>query len=180
MKNWCCQTVVLEKTLESPLDRRKSSLTVLQYSWASLVAQLIKNPPATWETWVQSLGWEDPLEKGKATHSSTLAWRIPWTVQSRGSQRVGQDWTTFAFTSIRRTDAKALILWPPDAKSQLIAKDPDAGQDWGQEEKGATEEETFGWHHRANARESEKTLGDSKEQGSPASSVHGIAESDMT
>ena len=63
----------------------------LQYSWASLVAQLIKNPPATWETWVQSLGWEDPLEKGKATHSSTLAWRIPWTVQSMGSQRVGHD-----------------------------------------------------------------------------------------
>ena len=47
--------------------------------WASLVAQLVKNPPAMWETWVQSLGWEDPLEKGKATHSSTLAWRIPWT-----------------------------------------------------------------------------------------------------
>jgi len=47
---------------------------------ASLVAQLLKNPPATWETWVPSLGWEDPVEKGKATHSSTLAWRIPWTV----------------------------------------------------------------------------------------------------
>ena len=52
----------------------------LQYSWASFVAQLVKNPPAVWETWVPSLGWEDPLEKGKATHSSVLAWRIPWTV----------------------------------------------------------------------------------------------------
>ena len=52
----------------------------LQYSWASLVAQLVKNLPAVRETWVQSLGWEDPLEKGKATHSSILAWRIPWTV----------------------------------------------------------------------------------------------------
>ena len=50
-----------------------------QYSWASLVAQLVKNPPAMRETWVRSLGWEDPLEKGKATHSSVLAWRIPWT-----------------------------------------------------------------------------------------------------
>ena len=48
----------------------------LQYSWASLVAQQVKNLPAMWETWVQSLGWEDPLEKGGATHSSILAWRI--------------------------------------------------------------------------------------------------------
>ena len=52
----------------------------LQYSWASLVAQLVKNLPAMQETWVQSLGWEDPLEKGIATHSSILAWRNPWTV----------------------------------------------------------------------------------------------------
>ena len=52
----------------------------LQYSWASLEAQLVKNLPAMWETWVRSLGWEDPLEKGKATHCSILAWRIPWTV----------------------------------------------------------------------------------------------------
>ena len=52
----------------------------LQYSWASLVAQLVKNPPAMQETWIRSLGWEDPLEKGKATHSSILAWTIPWTV----------------------------------------------------------------------------------------------------
>ena len=42
-------------------------------------AQLVKNPPAVWETWVRSLGWEDPLEKGKATHSSILVYRIPWT-----------------------------------------------------------------------------------------------------
>ena len=52
----------------------------LQYSWASIVAQLVKNPPAMWETWVRSLGWEDPLEKGNASHSSILAWRIPWTI----------------------------------------------------------------------------------------------------
>ena len=51
----------------------------LQYSWASLVAQLVKNPPATWEIWVWSLGWEDALEKGKTIHSSILACRIPWT-----------------------------------------------------------------------------------------------------
>ena len=52
----------------------------LQYSWASLVAQLVKNPPAMQETWVSSLVWEDPLKKGTATYSSILAWRIPWTV----------------------------------------------------------------------------------------------------
>ena len=48
----------------------------------SLVAQLVKNPLTMWETWVRSLGWEDPLEKGKTTHSSTLDWRIPWTIYS--------------------------------------------------------------------------------------------------
>ena len=68
----------------------------LQYSWAFLVAQMIKNLPETWETWVQYLGWEDPLEKEMTTHSSILAWRIPWTeepegIQSMGSQRVGHD-----------------------------------------------------------------------------------------
>ena len=52
----------------------------LQYSWAFLVAQLVKNLPAMQKTWIQSLGWEDPLEKETATHSSILAWRIPWTV----------------------------------------------------------------------------------------------------
>ena len=52
----------------------------LQYSWASLMAQLVKNLPAMQETLVQSLGWKDFLEKGMATHSSVLTWRIPWTV----------------------------------------------------------------------------------------------------
>ena len=60
----------------------------LQCPWASLVAQLEKNLPAMWETWVQSPGWEDPRKKGKATHCSILAWRIPRTVPSMGSQRV--------------------------------------------------------------------------------------------
>ena len=61
------------------------------------MAQLANNPPAIWETWVRPLSWEDPLEKRKATHSSILAWRISWTVQSMGSQRVGHDWATFPF-----------------------------------------------------------------------------------
>ena len=61
----------------------------LQCSWASLVAQMVKNPSAMWEIWIRSLGWEDLLEEGMATHSSTLAWRIPmdrgaWWVTVRG------------------------------------------------------------------------------------------------
>ena len=65
-------------------------------TYASLVAQMIKNLPAVQETWVLSLGWEDPLEKGMATRSSILAWRIPWTeepgrLQSMGLQRVRHD-----------------------------------------------------------------------------------------
>ena len=70
-------------------------ITICTHTWflslsPTLVAQLVKNTPAMWETWVQFLDWEDPLKKGKATHSSILAWRIPWTVQSIGSQRVGR------------------------------------------------------------------------------------------
>ena len=69
------------------------------YTRASLVAQRLKHLPAMQETWVQSLGREDPLEKKMATHSSILAWRIPWTeepggLQSMGSQKVGHDWVT--------------------------------------------------------------------------------------
>ena len=65
--------------------------TISHTSRASLVAQLVKNVPAMQETWVQSLGWKDLLEKRKATHSSILTWRIPWTVQSMGLQSVGHD-----------------------------------------------------------------------------------------
>ena len=78
----------------------------LQYSWASLVSQLVKKLPAMWETWVWSLGWKDPLEKGKATHSSILAWRIPWTV--RGSQRVRHESGTF--TSLQVSDQPASLF----------------------------------------------------------------------
>ena len=68
----------------------------LKKNMAFLVAQMVNNLPSVWETWFQSLGWKDPLEKGMATHSSILAWRIPWTeepgrLQLMGSQRVGHD-----------------------------------------------------------------------------------------
>ena len=75
------------------------------YIRSSLVVQLVKNPPAMQETWVRSLGWEGPLEEGMTTHSSILAWRIPWTeepggLQSMGSHRVRHWWVAFTFALI--------------------------------------------------------------------------------
>ena len=83
---------------------------------------------------------------------------------------------------IGRTDAEAeaLILWPPDAKSWLTGKDPDAGKDWGQEEKGLTEDQMVGWYYWLNGHEFEQTLGDNEGQGSLVCwSSWGCKESDM-
>ena len=119
LQNWCFRTVVLEKTLESPLDCKE-------------------------------IKWVNP--KGNQ----------PWI-----------------FTGI--TDAEAPILWPPDVKNWLTGKDPDAGNDWRQEEKGMTEDEMVGWHCRLDGHEFEQALGDSEEQGSPACcSPWGHKELDMT
>ena len=121
LKNWCFWTVVLERTLESPLDCNE----------------------------VQP-------------------------VHPKGDQ---------SWVFIGRTDAKAEtpILWPPHAKSWLIGKDPDAGRDWGQEEKGTTEDEMAGWHHRLNGREFGWTPGVGDGQGGLACcGSWGPKESDMT
>ena len=121
LKNWCFWTVVLEKTLESPLDCKE--------------------------------------------------------IQPVHPER-NQSWIF-----IGRTDAEAetLILWAPDAKYWLIGKDPDAGQDWGQEEKGTRENEMVRWHHRLDGHEFEQTLGFGEGQGSLACcSPWGHKESDMT
>ena len=98
---------------------------------ASLVAQMIKNLPTMQETWVWSLGLEDPLE-----------------VHPKGDQ---------SWVFIGKTDAEAEtpVLWLPNAKSWVIGKDPDAGRDWGQEEKGMTEDEMAGCHHRLDGRKFE-------------------------
>ena len=106
-KNWCFWTVVLEKTLESPLDSKK-----------------IKS------------------------------------VNSKGNQ-------PWIFIGRTGAEIEAPILWPPDMKSRLIGKDPDAGKDWQQEEKGVTEDERVGWHHWLNGHEFEQTQGDNEGQGSP-------------
>ena len=120
-KNWCFWTVVLEKTLESPLDCKE----------------------------IQPVS-----PKGNQ----------PWIF-------------------IERTDAEGEgpILWPADAKNQLIRKDPDAGKVWRQAEKGMTEDEMVGWHHQLNGHEFEQSLGDSEEQGSLAChSPWGCKELDTT
>jgi len=85
-----------KKKKKLPLAMELKLGDALNQNWASLVVQTVKNLPAMHETWVQSLRWDNPLEKGTATHSSILAWRIPWTeepggLQSRGSQRVGHN-----------------------------------------------------------------------------------------
>ena len=90
----------------SSVEQAVAKNNVIFFNWQSKAWQFLqgrtpllkKNLPAMQETWVRSLGWEDSLEKGKATHSSILTQRIPWTVQTMGSQRVGHDCATFTFT----------------------------------------------------------------------------------
>ena len=82
--------------LGGAVDPKLKYLLFRDFRRASLVAQRLKRLPAMWEIWIQCLGWEDPLQKEMATHSSILAWRIPWMeepggLQSMGSQRVGHD-----------------------------------------------------------------------------------------
>ena len=117
LKKWCFQTVLLEKTLDSPLDSKE----------------------------IKQVNYKE---------------NQPWIF-------------------IGRTDAEAeaSILWLPDGKSWLIGKFPDAGQDWGQEEKGETEDEMIGWHHWLSGHEFEQTLEDGEAW---PTAVHGVAESDTT
>ena len=89
--------------------------------------------------------------------------RVPWT--TKRSNQGNQPWMFIGRTD---AEAEALILWPPSANSQLTGKDPDAGKNWGQEEKGSTDNEMVGWHHQLNGHEFEQTPGDSEGQGSQA------------
>ena len=121
LKNWWLQTVVLEKTPESPLDSKELK-----------------------------------------------------SVSPKGNQPC-------IFIEMIGAEAEAPILWPPNVKSQLIGKDPDAGKDWGQEEKGVTKDEMVGWHHWLNGHEFKQTHGDGEGQGSLACcSPWGWKELEMT
>ena len=106
------------------------------------------------------------------TLESPLNYKEIKLVHSKGNQ----PWIV-----IGRTEAEAPVLWPPDAKNWLIGKDPDAGKDWGQAEKGMTEDDMIGWYHWLNRHEFEQTPGDSEGQGSLVCySSWGYKESDMT
>ena len=84
----------------------------LQFTWASLVAQMVKNPPVMWETWVRSLGWEDALKKGSATNSSILAWRVPWTQEPGRPHGVAKSWTQLSnFQQIFKDVHKKLLFF---------------------------------------------------------------------
>ena len=96
-KECACNAGDPSSTLGSQRSAGEGIGYLLQYPWASLVAQLVKNLPTMQETWVRSLCWEDPLEKGKATHSSILAWRIPWTIH--GVAKSQTRLSNFHFTS---------------------------------------------------------------------------------
>ena len=125
------------------------------------------------ESWVLKnwCFWTVVLEK---TLESLLDFMEIQPVHCKGDQ---------SWIFVGRTDAEAEtpILWPPDVKSWLIEKDPDAGKDWGQDEKGSTEDELVGWHHRLNGHEFEQTPGNSEGQGSLACcNSWGRKESDTT
>ena len=134
-----------------------------------------------------------------------MYWYESWTIRKAEHQRIdvceysaGEDFKSpldskeitpvnpkgnqpWIFIGRTGAETEAPILWPPDEKSWLIGKDPDAGKDWRQEEKGTTEDEMVGWHHRLNGQEFEQTLRDSDGQGSLACcSPWGRKESDMT
>ena len=103
-----CFSIVLSLIFGWPFTILKIAFFLWSVWWSSQVAQRVKNLPAMQETWVWPLGREDPLEEGMATHSSILAWRIPWTeepcgLQSIGLQRVGQDLSNLACTSMHIT-----------------------------------------------------------------------------
>ena len=132
------------------------------YIWGDL-STLSSSHARMWElvhkeSWALKNGcfWTVVLEK---TLESPLHCKEIKPVHSKGNQ-------SWIFTG--RTDAEAPILWPPDAKSWLIGKGPDAGKDWRQEEKGTTEDELVGWHHQLNGNEFERVLGDGEGQGSLA------------
>ena len=115
--------------------------------------------------------WTVVLEKNL---ESPLDCKESKPVNTKGNQ----PWT---FTGRTDAEAEAPILRSPDVKSQLIGKDPDAGKDWRQEEKGTIEDEMVGWHHRFNEHEFEQTLGDGEAREAwCANNVHGITESDTT
>ena len=116
----CNRNTYMDQKLQPPLSFNLSSLCII--IWTSLVTQMVKHLPRTRKTQVQSLGWEDLLEKDMATHSSTLVWKMPWTeepgrLQSMGLQRVRHGWAT-SLTIIILSWAVTRLLHFSQEKSQ--------------------------------------------------------------
>ena len=173
LKNWCFWTVVLEKTLESPLDSKeiKPINPKGNQSWIFIGrTDGVSEVPTLWPSEAKNwCFWAVVLEK---TLESPLDCKEIKPINPKGNQ----SWIFFG-----RTDAEAPVLWPPDMKSGLSRKDPDARKDWGQEEKGMTEDEMVGWYHGLSGHELAQTLGDGEGQGSLACcSPWGCKESDTT
>ena len=165
LKNWCFWTVLLYTHSWFPGGFPR---------WASLVAQTVKRLSAMQETRVQLKNWcfwTVVLEK---TLESPLDSKEIKPVNPKRNQ-------SWIFIGRIDADAEAPIVWPPDAKSWLIWKDPEAGKGWRQEEKGMTEDEMAEWHHRLNEYEFEQAPGVGDGQGSLACcSPWDRKESDMT
>ena len=108
---WFTKTLLTKQIVDQIWSMGSSSLTCFKYL-SSLVAQIVKNLPAMQETWVRSLGQEDPLEKGMATQSSILAWRIPWTEDSPWGCKVSDmtEWLTLTFQNRSRINFFFTIL----------------------------------------------------------------------
>ena len=116
-----------------------------------------------------------------ATHSNVLTWRIPWTEEAGRLQSMGLQSQTWSQTALHHLKRAWVTFWLPDVKNWLIRKDPYAGKDWRQEEKGMTEDEMAGWHHWLNGHEFEWDLKVSDGQGSLVRcSPWGHKESDTT
>ena len=101
-------------------------------------------------------------------HTANSHWETLMLGKIGGTRRRGRQrmrWLDGMFIGRTDAEAEASILWPPDVKSRLIGKDPDAGKDWGHEEKGTTEDEMVGWHHWLNGHKFKQTLGSSEGQG---------------
>ena len=138
-----------------PLGQRNLEATVHGVARGSVMTLMIKQQQQQTQGWAPKKNWCFQIVVLEKILESPLDCKEIWLVNPKEKQ---------PWMFIGRTDAEAEtpILWPPDAMSQLLRKDPDAWQDWGQEEKGTTEDETIGWHHWLNGHESEQIQGDSE------------------